>query len=298
MGLKMQGSLTEPPHVITVLNNLVEEFDPKTWMWLVSYSGGKDSTLILLSTLKLAEKYGFQFAVVYNDCGGDLPELRSLVLKVLELIKDLGHKIYITKPEKTFFDYLLTKYSPPRWNFRWCCKRLKERPFKKLVYELSCSHKVLNILGLRREEARWRNWKIRLVNENLVYAAPLVDFTSDMVWRHLEEICKLLDLTWIYQSLKKIYGGAERTGCWFCPLILHDEMLKSRKQLLELKIKVFTAWCSGRREEILKLSREYPDLIKITIKEEEIKDLYPCKKRCSQCRIPLHLRMWFMDLTS
>lgn len=266
------------------LNELYRKFTPNEWLWLVSYSGGKDSTLLLLTTLSFAEEHGFKIHVVYNDSGGDLPELRELTYKVLGIVAKRGHKVHITKPEKTFFDYLLTKYSPPRWNFRWCCKRLKEEPFKKLAQELAKKNNVLNLIGTRSEESRWRNWYIKRASSNIIYVAPLYDYKLNDIWHELRQVT-VGDFAFIFPALKKTYNGANRSGCWFCPLVTHDNLLRSRPELLKLKYKILLYWCSGKREKILELAQQYPNLIRVTIKPEDISHDYPCKRRCSTCQV-------------
>lgn len=263
---------------------LLEEFSPNDWFWLVSYSGGKDSTLLLFSVSELTKRLGFAFGVVYNDSGGDLPELRALVYEVLDYVKSLGHEVYVTRPEMTFFDYLLTKYSPPRWNFRWCCKRLKELPFKKLAVELSKSRRILNLVGIRKEEARWRSWRVKRISDNLVYAAPLLDLSAEDVWSALAELASRNRFhAYVVEKLRSVYGNAERSGCWFCPLIAWDKLLQTRPDLLKLKYEILTAWCSGRREKIIELSEQHPELVKVTINKTTID--YPCGRRCQTCQV-------------
>jgi len=146
----------------SVYDKLLELYDiynPRGWLWLVSYSGGKDSTALLLLTLRFARENVLKSAsstMTVGEIYGD----PALAFRVLDFIRrhsslrDIVGEVYITKPERSFFDYILTRYSPPRWNFRWCCKRLKEYPFKKLVRDLMKSRKVLNLVGNRVEEAR------------------------------------------------------------------------------------------------------------------------------------------------
>jgi len=266
MGLKTQ--------VITRLEELFERWGD--WLWLVSFSGGKDSSALLFLTLDFAKLKGFKIAVVYNDTGGDPPALRRYVYDVLDEVKRAGHAVYITRPEKTFFDYLLTEYSPPRWNFRWCCKRLKELPFKSLAARLAEKTPVLNLVGIRREEARWRNWYIKEISERIVYAAPLYDLSSDEVWNLLYEVNPEA-----YIRLRQIYGEARRMGCWFCPLIKDV----TEPQLMKLKLEVYNAWCSGRRKRILELAEQYPDLIQVTADKNSIRSDYPCGRVCHICQV-------------
>ncbi len=273
------------------LKILYEKFSPSEWFWLVSYSGGKDSTLLLLSVLSFARDKNFSFGVVYNDSGGDLPELRELSFRVLRTIESLGYKVYYTKPDKSFFDLLLTRYSPPRWNFRWCCKRLKEEPFRRLVYSLSTQSPILNLVGNRRYEARWRNWFIKKINDRIFYAAPLLDLRADEVWDLLKDFSKRIpELVFVYEELRNIYNGSDRSGCWFCPLIINDRFLEKRPELLRLKYQVFSLWCTNKRDELFELAKKYPNLIHVSISKNEIKkNYYPCKQKCAECQI-LRLR--------
>jgi 3'-phosphoadenosine 5'-phosphosulfate sulfotransferase (PAPS reductase)/FAD synthetase len=269
------------------LLDLYEKYSPNEWLWLISYSGGKDSTTLLLLTLKLANEKFFKVGVIYHDSGGDIPDVKNLVSETLSYVKKLSHEVYISRPEKSFFDYLLTKYSPPRWNFRWCCKRLKELPFKNFISKLIESNKVLNLVGNRGEEARWRKWFIKKFKENLIYVAPLYDLKNHEVWQLLEEISKELNMMWTYWRLQKIYerGLIKRTGCWFCPLIVSDEMLLADSKLLKLKMEIYESWCNGKRNHILELSKKYPELIKTSVNNISIG--YPCGRRCEICQVQL-----------
>jgi 3'-phosphoadenosine 5'-phosphosulfate sulfotransferase (PAPS reductase)/FAD synthetase len=279
--------------VYRYLDWLFHSYPPNEWLWLVSYSGGKDSTTLLLLVLSYAADKDFKVSIVYNDCGGDLPKLRELIFKVLDAIKShpkLLHAIdsvFVTRPDKSFFDYLLTKYSPPRWNFRWCCKRLKEYPFKKLVSKLAKERKVLNIVGNRREEARWRNWLVKKVSDRVTYVAPLRDLRNDEVWHLLKTVSSQLGFEWVYRRLLDIYrGGAiRRSGCWFCTLISPLNMLILEPKVLEIKLEILEAWCTGNRERIMELAKEYPELINITITRDKISYGYPCGKKCSICQV-------------
>lgn len=270
--------------LVKMYEGLYGEFNPGEWYWLVSYSGGKDSTLLLITLLKFAESRGFKIHVVYNDTGGDVPELRNLAYRVLEFVKARGHVIHVTRPEKAFFDYLLTQYSPPRWNFRWCCRLTKERPFINLARELSREKPVLNFLGLRREEARWRNWFMKRANDRLIYVAPLNNLSNSEVWELLRSESEGF-MDFAYHELRKIYGDAQRSGCWYCPLVIKDKFLESKPELLKLKYEVLNSWCTGRREKIIELSRKYPDLIRITININEVSHHYPCGRKCTQCQV-------------
>ena len=280
-------------NVYKYLDWLFHSYPPSEWLWLVSYSGGKDSTTLLLLALSYAADKGFKVSIVYNDSGGDLPKLRGLVFEVLNAVKSnpkLLHavgSVFVTRPNKTFFDYLLTKYSPPRWNFRWCCKRLKEYPFRRLVSELAKERKVLNLVGNRSEEARWRSWLVKKVSDKVVYVAPLRDLRNDDVWHLLKTVSSQLGFEWVYRTLLDIYrGGAiKRSGCWFCTLTSPLNMLILEPEVLKIKLELLDAWCNNNRERIMELAKEHPELIHITITRDKISYGYPCGKKCDTCQV-------------
>jgi 3'-phosphoadenosine 5'-phosphosulfate sulfotransferase (PAPS reductase)/FAD synthetase len=288
-----QRSTLQRKVVYEHLDWLFYSYPPTEWLWLVSYSGGKDSTTLLLLTLSYATDKDFKVSVVYNDCGGDPSRLRELVFEVLSTVKNHSEisravdRVFVTRPDKTFFDYLLTKYSPPRWNFRWCCKRLKEYPFKRLIGELAKERKVLNLVGNRREEARWRSWLVKKVSDRVVYAAPLRDLKNDEVWCLLREIAGRLGFEWIYERLLDIYrgGAVRRSGCWFCTLTSPLNMLILEPEVLKVKLEILDAWCSGNREHIIELAKKYPELVSTTVARDEINYSYPCGRKCDTCQV-------------
>lgn len=97
----------------------------------VSYSGGKDSDVIL----ELAKMAGISYRAIYKNTTIDPPG-------TIKHVKDMGAEI--VHPEKTFFELVRQNGTPNRW-MRFCCQYLKE-------------YKILDrsIQGIRRAESSKR----------------------------------------------------------------------------------------------------------------------------------------------
>lgn len=97
----------------------------------VSYSGGKDSDVIL----ELAKMAGISYRAIYKNTTIDPPG-------TIKHAKDMGAEI--VHPKKTFFELIRQKGAPSRLR-RFCCQYLKE-------------YKILDrsIQGIRRAESSKR----------------------------------------------------------------------------------------------------------------------------------------------
>ena len=137
--------------------------------WIVAYSGGKDSTLLLqLVWEMLAELPPDQRRrsahVVANDTLVESPmvidHLRKSVAVIRETAKSAGLPIdvHVTKPavDQTFWVNVIGRgYMPPTRNFRWCTDRMKILPTNRLITRLLARHQARRPAG-RDEEERVR----------------------------------------------------------------------------------------------------------------------------------------------
>ena len=78
----------------------------------VSYSGGKDSDVIL----ELAKMAGIPYRAIYKATTIDPP-------KTIAHAREMGAEVI--RPKKTFFQIISEKGFPSRFS-RWCCSELKE----------------------------------------------------------------------------------------------------------------------------------------------------------------------------
>ncbi|MCX7569192.1 DNA phosphorothioation system sulfurtransferase DndC [Tumebacillus sp. DT12] len=180
--------------------------------WVVGYSGGKDSTVIVqlvfhaLSELP-KEKLTKKVYVISSDTLVETPLIISSISLTLKRIQEkaleLGmpfetHKVR-PDAEKTFWASLIGKgYPSPRQKFRWCTDRMKIDPANKFILDRVSEYgEVIMVLGVRDDESATRAqvmsshtvegktlMRHSTLNNAYVYA-PIRDFTLDDVWSYL-----------------------------------------------------------------------------------------------------------------
>lgn len=210
--------------------------------WVVAYSGGKDSTLLLQMTWEMLESLSpherrRKIYVIGNDTLVESPlvirHLRTTMATIEKaaLKGGLPIKTQITKPhiDQTFWVNVIGRgYIPPTRNFRWCTDRMKIIPTSQLLERLVQSHKrAVLLVGTRKSESanRRRNMTKHGVsgtnmNPHSSIAgcrmfAPLAEFEVEDVWM-------------ILLQRKPPWGGSHRdlitlyrnAGGGECPLVL------------------------------------------------------------------------------
>ena len=178
--------------------------------WIVGFSGGKDSTLLLhlVASMLLHEHGGDrQVIAVTNDTLVESPPVISYARRVVSEVerwasaKGLPLRAEVTLPamEETFWVNLIGKgYPAPTRNFRWCTDRLKIKPtsrFINKVIETSPGGQVVLLLGVRKDESSSRKRSIGRYGEekfrkhpsipSCLIFQPITDVTTDEVWEFL-----------------------------------------------------------------------------------------------------------------
>lgn len=169
----------------------------------ISYSGGKDSLVTLLITLKA----GLKLPMIFADTGLEFPETLENVKYVaekygLECISGSGSELFWQE-----FDV----QGPPAVDYRWCCKVCKLKPVKKLIEETW--GEAISFIGQRKFESAKRLQSPRVWrNKNVlcqISAAPIQHWTAMHDWLYLfREKAP-------YNPLYEI--GLDRIGCFMCP---------------------------------------------------------------------------------
>ena len=210
--------------------------------WIVAYSGGKDSTLLLQlvweTLLSLApEERRRKVHVIANDTLVESPVVIQHLKDSLQEISlaaasaKLPIAIRISQPyiDQTFWVNVIGRgYIPPTRNFRWCTDRMKIQPTNRLITEILSQHKrAVLLVGTRRSESqtRRRNMDRHGVSANKMNPhssikncrmfAPLADLEDNEVWMVLMQRRPPWGNS--HRKLITIYRNA---GGGECPLVL------------------------------------------------------------------------------
>ena len=170
----------------------------------VSFSGGKDSLVVLL----LALESRLEFSIFFLDTGIELPET---IEYVEEVEKKYNLNIDKISAGNAFFENL-EHFGPPGRDYRWCCKACKLGPTTRYILE-NYPKGLLTLIGQRRYESMERMkkgsvWENEWV-PNQLSASPIQEWTSLEVW---------LYIFWKRAPINPWYRrGLTRIGCYLCP---------------------------------------------------------------------------------
>lgn len=199
----------------------------------VSFSGGKDSTAMLLRMIELGEHID---EVINIDTGMEFPAMYDHIERVRRIVEDHGITYTTLRGEHTYEYYLLEvpikseKYGDHHgygWtsvNCRWCTQLLKLKPLAQHLKDLRDGYNVIECIGLACDETKRLS---RTHNTNKNHRHPLVEWgwsESDAL-----EYCRNLGFDW-----GGLYDLFNRVSCWCCPLASISELRKLWKHYPEL----------------------------------------------------------------
>lgn len=209
--------------------------------WVLSLSGGKDSTALGLEWLKRRQQEPAAYPlneVIYCDTGMEFPAMVEHINRLEQIFTGAGIKFTRLKNEKSF-EYFMFEHQPKRrnpalkdksgWSWpepraRWCTVELKTRVFNKYLKDLRSQHTIIQLIGLAADEqARLK----RKHNQNPEHRQPLAE------WGWTESDC----LNYCYKAgfdWGGLYEIFHRVSCWCCPLQSLDELRKLRKNFPDL----------------------------------------------------------------
>lgn len=185
---------------------------------IVSFSGGKDSTAMLLRMLEEGHTIDL---IVCCDTTKEFPQMYRHIEKVNNYIKEkYGKEIIVLRADKDF-DYYMFEHEKTRgknkgkkgygWSTmlcRWCTSYLKNNVIDKFLKQYK-EEGYLEYIGIAYDEPK------RLKDK--VY--PLVDW--QMTKKDCLQYCYDRGFDW-----EGLYEHFDRVSCWCCPL----------KNLKELKV--------------------------------------------------------------
>lgn len=194
---------------------------------LVSYSGGKDSDVVL----ELCRRAGIPFSVIHNLTTADAPETFYHIRKVFHRLELDNVPCAINKPTYkgqsiSMWTLIPQKMIPPSRSIRYCCSIMKER---------NGTNRCV-VLGVRKYESagradsavaeiqgKTRNGKATFDFDNgderiiapcqmkaTIRIHPIVDWTDRDIWQFLRDT--KVDMNPCYAM------GFKRVGCVGCPI--------------------------------------------------------------------------------
>ncbi len=211
---------------------------------VVSFSGGKDSTAMVLRMIEL----GYHIdEVLFCDTTMEFPGMIRHVEKVKAVIEAAGIKFVTLRSEKDF-EYFLADvpvpnrkptsshygdpgYGWPSHKIRWCTKHLKLELVRNHLQRLREDHEMIQYIGIAADE----DYRLeRENNQNPNHRHPLREWgwTEDDAMRYCRE--KGYDWEGLYEIFRNEQTGRSRVSCWCCPLQAYDELRKLRKHFPDL----------------------------------------------------------------
>lgn len=244
-----------PKRIQYIIDEIVDQYmyaDTSFRPWIIGFSGGKDSTVLLMLTWlalrKIKETIPAPFQlrrpiyVVCNDTLVENPIISSYVTDVLAQIRkkareeDLPIIVETTIPklEDTFWVNVIGKgYPVPNTAFRWCTERMKIKPTARFITEQvdECGEAII-LIGTRKAESATRARSIKkheihgqrlthhTILKNTYVYAPIKELMLEEVWYIINKIPS----PWGYDNsiLFNIYLDASADD-YECPTVVTDK---------------------------------------------------------------------------
>ena len=217
--------------------------------WIIGFSGGKDSTVLLtlvwIALRRIREGFPSPFQlrrpvhVVCNDTMVENPIISTYVEEVLIKIeseaRDQDLPIFVKKTtpklDESFWLNVLGKgYPVPNSTFRWCTDKLKIRPTSSfLTDQIDEKGEAVVLLGTRYDESASRERSIKkhevkgqrlskhVTNPNTYVFAPIKELMLEEVWY----IINAVKSPWGFDNniLFQIYADANADD-YECPTVV------------------------------------------------------------------------------
>tara|TARA_R100000935_G_scaffold47231_1_gene70944 strand:+ start:2806 stop:4134 length:1329 start_codon:yes stop_codon:yes gene_type:complete len=221
--------------------------------WIIGFSGGKDSTVMLQlvweAISQIKELTGIvkrDVYVVCNDTMVENPVITEYVYRVLDKIeiaaRDQGIPINVIKTiprlEDSFWVNLIGRgYPAPNNAFRWCTERLKIKPTSRFILEqVDEFGEAIILIGTRKSESAQRAKSMKKhdikgkrltkhpTQANTYMYAPIRNLSLEEVWY----VINTMPSPWKANNseLFQIYSDASADD-YECPTVVTDKEHKS-----------------------------------------------------------------------
>ena len=239
-----------------IVDEIIDQYlfaDETKRPWIIGFSGGKDSTVMLQfvwKALQHIKQLGLvpyrQIYIVCNDTMVENPVITEYVYRVLEKIEqaaveqDLPIRVIKTIPrlEDSFWVNLLGKgYPAPNNAFRWCTERLKIKPTQRFILEqVDEFGEAIILIGTRSAESasRAKSMKKHAIKgkrlskhptqPNTFMYAPIRYLSLEEVWYTINTMPSPWGAS--NDELFQIYSDASADD-YECPTVVTDKEHKS-----------------------------------------------------------------------
>lgn len=235
-----------------IINEIIDQYayaDRSERPWIIGFSGGKDSTVLLtlvwIALKRIREDFEVPFQLkrpVYVVCNDTMVEnpiianyVEGVLSKIAEAARDQDLPIFVQKTtpklEETFWVNVIGKgYPVPNNSFRWCTDKLKIRPTSSfLIDQIDEMGEAIVLLGTRYDESATRERSIRKhevtgsrlskhqTTVNTYVYAPIKELLLDEVWYIINSVPS----PWGFDNsiLFKIYSDASADD-YECPTVV------------------------------------------------------------------------------
>ena len=239
--------------IIDELKDQYMEADINCRPWIIGFSGGKDSTVLLMLTWIAMQELREdrkpllrRVYVVCNDTMVENPVIEEYVSAVLLKIGDAAREqmmpiqVVTTTPqlEDTFWSCVIGKgYPVPNNSFRFCTEKMKIKPTSKFITDqVVADGEAIVLVGTRLTESQQRERSIRRheikghrlskhpLNPNTFTYAPIKELMLEEVWWIINSIPS----PWGFDNkiLFNIYLDASADD-YECPTVVTDDSHRS-----------------------------------------------------------------------
>jgi len=206
------------------INNYANRFsDNEEILMFVSFSGGKDSTVVSDMVRKAVGNPSIIH--IFGDTTLEFPQTYEYIAR----FRKENRKTPVLKAVNSEQDFLslCEIFGPPSRTLRWCCNMFKtgfiserirgtfqnSKTKNKEEEEIEKKKKILTFYGVRRSESASRNHYEResigkKISKQMV-ASPIIDWFDHDIWLYL--LTTGIDFNEAYRL------GYSRVGCWCCP---------------------------------------------------------------------------------
>ncbi|EHA1004723.1 hypothetical protein Cp4434_01100 [Clostridium perfringens] len=204
------SSLNINDKINNILDEMTRVYKNDSRPWVIGYSGGKDSTTVVLLAFKMLQNLPKEerhkpIYVISSDTLIENPIVLSYLQQnskyINEGAKNLGLPLYtdMIHPDynNTFWANVIGKGlpTPTSIRFRWCTERLKIKPSNKFIEDkVKENGEVVVLLGVRKSESIARGIRIKnreiegylltphVTLQNTYVYNPIVELSTDDVW--------------------------------------------------------------------------------------------------------------------